>query len=351
MSIQNQRVLYGKGIMGLAVFLVLVLAGTLSALAAIQGEDSTISPDPSDRLASGISRDRVEQPLTTCLPSPNLDPQPGHTRPIGVPLLLWTNQLNRQTHQTALPDRPPLQGTVPGKTRLAVGPVDLQTVLFHQAGLPKKTTPALIPQSGLPIPPPLPTPLDLPTPTPAMTARDYFDRGQNYAEQGLHDQAIADYTKAIELDPRFALAYNNRGWAYHEKGLHDQAIADYTKAIELDPRFALAYIYRGGLSRKASSTRPSPTTPRPSNSIPGMSGPTTTGLIYGSKGLHDQAIADYTKAIELDPRHAWAYRNRGVAYERKGLYDQAIADYTKALEIDPNFELAARNLEQLLQRR
>jgi tetratricopeptide (TPR) repeat protein len=47
------------------------------------------------------------------------------------------------------------------------------------------------------------------------------------------------------------------------------------------------------------------------------------GNFYQSKGDHDRAIADYTKAIELDPKFTAAYNNRGKAYERKGGYDGA----------------------------
>ena len=50
------------------------------------------------------------------------------------------------------------------------------------------------------------------------------------------------------------------------------------------------------------------------------------------KGDYDRAIADYNKALELDPKDATAYNNRGYAYRQKGDYDKAIADYDKALE-------------------
>ena len=51
-----------------------------------------------------------------------------------------------------------------------------------------------------------------------------------------YDSAIRDYTKAIELDPKFVDAYNNRGLSYDNKKEYDSAIRDYTKAIELDPK-------------------------------------------------------------------------------------------------------------------
>jgi tetratricopeptide (TPR) repeat protein len=55
------------------------------------------------------------------------------------------------------------------------------------------------------------------------------------------------------------------------------------------------------------------------------------------KAQYDQAIADLDKAIEIDPRLAQAYNNRGWAYIKKWQYDQAIFDFNKTIEIDPRF--------------
>jgi len=131
----------------------------------------------------------------------------------------------------------------------------------------------------------------------------YYYRGNAYRDKGQYDQAIADYTKTIEIDPKYAYAYVDRGRAYREKGQYDLAIADYTRAIEIDPKYALAYHNRG--------------------------------WTYANRRQYDLAIADYTKTIEIDPKQASAYNNRGIAYGQKRQYDLAIADYTRAIEIDP----------------
>jgi tetratricopeptide (TPR) repeat protein len=70
----------------------------------------------------------------------------------------------------------------------------------------------------------------------------YFKRGMDWQKKGDYDLAIANYTKAIELNPNFAMAYNNRGVAYIQgKGNYDQAISDLSKALEIDPRYADAF--------------------------------------------------------------------------------------------------------------
>ncbi len=74
----------------------------------------------------------------------------------------------------------------------------------------------------------------------------YLQSGAAYQQQGNLPQAIADYTKAIELTPPGAKAYAPRGLAYGQQGNLPQAISDCTKAIELDPHLARAYAYRGG---------------------------------------------------------------------------------------------------------
>ncbi len=139
---------------------------------------------------------------------------------------------------------------------------------------------------------------------PQGTADAYFDLGWFYGEQAQYDQAIADYTKAIEINHNsLAWPYNNRGIAYFNQGDYQQAIADLTKAIELDSKYVAAYNNRG--------------------------------IAYYNQGDYQQAIADLTKTIELDPKDAATYYNRGTAYYNQDDYQQAIADLTKAIELDP----------------
>ena len=57
-------------------------------------------------------------------------------------------------------------------------------------------------------------------------------------------KAISDYTSAIELDSTYAEAYFNRGGSYYEVGWYEEAIADLSRAIQLDPEDDRFYAWR-----------------------------------------------------------------------------------------------------------
>lgn len=76
---------------------------------------------------------------------------------------------------------------------------------------------------------------------------DYFNGGVGRQAKGDWDGAIADFTKAIQLKPNDASAYNNRGRARNATGDVEGAGADYAKAIELNPKYAWAWHNRGCL--------------------------------------------------------------------------------------------------------
>src|SRR5215831_15092308 len=67
------------------------------------------------------------------------------------------------------------------------------------------------------------------------------------------------------------------------------------------------------------------------------------GIAHILKKEYSPAIADFTKAIEINPKWAGAFYNRGNAKSHMNEYDLAIADYTRAIDIDPQMAAAYSN--------
>jgi len=68
----------------------------------------------------------------------------------------------------------------------------------------------------------------------------YGMRASAYVAAKRWDEAISDLSKAIELKPDDAIAYENRGWVYEEKGEIEKAIENYREAARLNPDFERA---------------------------------------------------------------------------------------------------------------
>src|SRR5258707_477399 len=66
-------------------------------------------------------------------------------------------------------------------------------------------------------------------------ARSQVDFGINVAQRGLWREAIYRWEKAVELDPKYAAAFNDLGIAYEHEGQLDKARRAYEKALALDP--------------------------------------------------------------------------------------------------------------------
>ena len=69
-------------------------------------------------------------------------------------------------------------------------------------------------------------------------AREQVEFGINVAQRGLWREAIYRWEKAVELDPKYAAAFNDLGIAYEHEGQLDKARRAYEKALTLDPNNA-----------------------------------------------------------------------------------------------------------------
>ena len=76
--------------------------------------------------------------------------------------------------------------------------------------------------------------------TPA-SADDHYYRGIDFFGEGKLDEAIAEYRRALEIDPKFADALHGLAQAYHAKQDFDRTIETAQKIVVLDPEDILAW--------------------------------------------------------------------------------------------------------------
>ena len=131
-------------------------------------------------------------------------------------------------------------------------------------------------------------------------ATNYLNSGVLKLNKGDLDGALADFNKAIELNPKYPNPYDGRGNVESIKSDWNGALTDFNKAIELDPNDVYAYNERG--------------------------------LVKSQKEDNfNGALADINKAIELNPNYGQAYDYRGRIETVQGNQDRALADFNKPL--------------------
>ncbi len=174
----------------------------------------------------------------------------------------------------------------------------------------------------------------------SLTARDHFLRGRRASKEGCKQDAIQEYTKAIEMDPSYASAYNSRGILYKELGDHQKALEDYNKAIELNSDYAAAYLNRGNLFYHLGDTQKALEDYNRAIELNSeyVLAYNNRGNLYRNLGSRQKALEDYDKAIELAPDYANAYLERGILYHNLGEFPKALRDYDKKIELNPKCE-------------
>ncbi len=153
----------------------------------------------------------------------------------------------------------------------------------------------------------------------------YYNRAISYANSHRNEEALSDFNYVIAHYQTHADAYFNRGILQENLGNYAQAIQDYTETIALRPDFIQAYHYRGIARFRM-------------NDLDGALKDYNEALRLG-KDIH----LDILQAKEYGLNSSALYFNRGVVWQKKGEYQQAIQDYTETIEIDPSTARAYYN--------
>ena len=182
-----------------------------------------------------------------------------------------------------------------------------------------------------------------------LNARVYL--GSIYSVQFKLDAAKREYLKILREDPDNAAAHNGLGLVYYRKTassdvevrnkipeLLNQALKEFSKAIEYAPSFYQAYNNAGKILfeqgriaeaedyfRKALELKPDY-----SEAVENY------GRVLFSKNQIEAAIREYSEAIRLNSRNSSAYYHLGEALIAKGKYSKAIKHLQTSLFLFPN---------------
>lgn len=141
----------------------------------------------------------------------------------------------------------------------------------------------------------------------------YYNRGLYNVSGGRtnYKKASQDFSKAIQLNPKYGSAYIGRGNIHYANQENEKALSDFSKAIAFDPSNANAYVNRAA--------------------------------VYNRLQNYNKGLQDLQKAIELNPNSANAYMNKAVIHYSLQEYEEAIAAFDKYLAINPTFAKAYYN--------
>jgi len=153
----------------------------------------------------------------------------------------------------------------------------------------------------------------------------YLSRGRANANLGRFDQALADYANVVQLSPANTAVFQEVGRVYFSMGRFDEAIGHFDTFLANKPKDASALNDRGlAYLRKATAA----------------SAVSSTQASQVALGL---AVADFSSAIQIDPRYAAAFNNRGSAHVALHQRDLALADFNQAVAMDTGLVEAYEN--------
>jgi tetratricopeptide (TPR) repeat protein len=181
----------------------------------------------------------------------------------------------------------------------------------------------------------------------------YFNRGNIYYVSGDFDQALANYSAAINYKSDHIEALVNRGVVYAYCEQYEKGFADFEQAVRIDPSCEAAHYNMGFFKANMGNYMGSVehyNTVLSLNCV-NVNALINRGIALMRTGRADEAIPDYSEAIRLGGEFtAIAYASRAEAYynsvgdgkqtleQQRELMIASIADNTTALELNPDME-------------
>lgn len=187
------------------------------------------------------------------------------------------------------------------------------------------------------------------SPTERATAR--YQRGRTLRTSGDLNEALAEFERAIAINPDFTVAYLGAGDIYRQQGDYDRAERRYRAAVRLEPRSFDAQYKHGlvlqllGRVHEAVRAYLRALTIAPDDYEANLN----LGTAYMQLGEPEQALPFAQRAVEADPDSGPARMNLGAIYAELDRHDLAVIEYQQAAELlsDLNADLLLNMADSL----
>jgi tetratricopeptide (TPR) repeat protein/cbb3-type cytochrome oxidase subunit 3 len=181
--------------------------------------------------------------------------------------------------------------------------------------------------------------------------RYHYSLGVMLNAKGESDAAIASFQESLRLDPELAaMGHCQIAMILDKKKLHEEAIAEFRKAISSKPAFLESYhqlgdslIDRGRLDKGIAVYRQAIHL-----KIDNAETHNLLGFAMRKQGKLDEAIAEFCQAIRLNPKDETYHFNYGQCLKDKDRLDDAIAEYRRAIDFNKNYAKAHLQLGNAL---
>lgn len=165
-------------------------------------------------------------------------------------------------------------------------------------------------------------------------------------KEEAYDEALSAIHQAIQLDSADAYIWFCKGLAHNKKEQYAKAVEAFNRAIDLDPLDASSYNNRAFAKQEQKKYFDAIEDYTRAIDLD----PTHSAYAYGQRGWvkstmkrYEEAIADYDKSISLDSTDAWVYFQRGYAKGELKKHKAAITDYDRAIALNPEDDMAFNN--------
>jgi len=166
-------------------------------------------------------------------------------------------------------------------------------------------------------------------------AQDAVANAARLKTEGITDEALAEFERAIEINPELTIAYVGAAELYQGQGLYDEAETKYRRATELEPANFDAQFGHGLvlqlLNRVTESIRAylRALSLRPDDFDSNLN----VATAYMQMDEPRQARPYAERAVRLNPEDGNARVNLGAVYGALGLHDAAVVEYQQAAEL------------------